>query len=90
MFIGISKPLAKIGGLHLGVGFRITKKNAAYMLTFLSLYYIFKFMLYVIVLCLWLAYAVYYGLFWCIKKLVIFVVECVRERIRARNREKQQ
>ena len=65
MFISFSKTLAKVGGFRLGV--RMTKKNAAYMWMILFLVSMLKLTWYMLVLTLWLMYAMCYGIYWCIK-----------------------
>lgn len=72
MFISLGKMLGK-SKIRLGVGMRLTKKNAIYMWLILLFYYIFLMMWYVCVLCFWMVYAVCYGIYalikWIIKKI---------------------
>lgn len=70
MFVSLSKTLAKFGGFRLGLGLRLNKSNAAWMLFVLMFVYIFQAMWYMMILCGWLVYAVCYGVYWCIKKLI--------------------
>lgn len=70
MFIGLSKTFAKFGMFRIGAGMRLTKKNAAWMLVILMFVWMFQLCWYMMVLCFWLIYAVCYGIYWCIKKLV--------------------
>lgn len=70
MFVSLSKTLAKFGGFRLGLGLRLNKNNAAWMLFVLMFVYIFQAMWYMMILCGWLVYAVCYGVYWCIKKLI--------------------
>lgn len=70
MFVSLSKTLARFGGLRLGLGLRLNKSNAAWMLFVLMFVYIFQAMWYMMILCGWLVYAVCYGAYWCIKKLI--------------------
>ena len=70
MFVSLSKTLARFGGLRLGLGLRLNKNNAAWMLFVLMFVYIFQAMWYMMILCGWLVYAVCYGVYWSIKKLI--------------------
>jgi hypothetical protein len=70
VFVGLSTTFAKFGKFRLGAAFRITKKNAAYMCIILMFVWMFQLMWYMILLSFWMVYAVFYGLYWCIKKLV--------------------
>lgn len=70
MFIGLSRAMEKYGKFRLGVGMRLTKKNAAYMAFFLMFMWMFQLLWYMMVLCFWMFYAVCYGMYWCIKKLI--------------------
>ena len=67
MFMSLSKTLAKFGGFRLGLGIRITKKNAPVMLFVWLFVCIFQMMWYTLVLCFWMVYAVMYGLWKCVK-----------------------
>jgi len=69
MFIGFSKTIARFGGFRLGVGTRVSKKNAAWMCLIIMFVAIFKLMWYVLLLCGWLMYAMFYGMYWCVKKI---------------------
>ncbi len=69
MFISLSKTVARFGGVRIGVGTRITKKNAAGAAFFLLIMWFFQLMWYMIVLSFWLMYAVFYGTFWILKKM---------------------
>lgn len=60
MFVSLSKTLTKFGGIRLGI--RITKKNAWWMWIAIIYVQLFKLMWYMLVMCLWIIYAVYYGL----------------------------
>lgn len=70
MFIGLSKTFAKFGKFRIGAGLRITKSNALWMSIVLLFVWMFQLCWYMMVLCFWLMYAVCYGIYWCIKKLV--------------------
>ena len=70
MFLSLSKTFAKFGGFRLGAGFRITKKNAAYMLIVMLIVWMFQLMWYMLLLMFWMVYAICYGIYWCIKKLL--------------------
>ncbi len=69
MFLSLSKTIAKIGGFRLGLGIRITKKNAAIMSFVLFFVLMFQLMWYMMVVCFWLMYAMFYGIYWCIRKV---------------------
>lgn len=70
MFISFSKTMAKFGGMRLGFGLRITKTNFIWMAFILMFVYLFQAMWYMLVLMGWLVYAVCYGIYWCIKKIL--------------------
>ena len=42
MFLSFSKTIAKFGGFRIGIGTRVSKKNAGYALMFLFFYYLYK------------------------------------------------
>lgn len=70
MFISFSKTVAKFGGFRLSVGTRVSKSNfwwAALIVMFVA---IFKLTWYMMLLCGWMMYAMCYGIYWCIKKIV--------------------
>lgn len=67
MFLSLSKTFAKVGGFRLGLGVRMTKKNAAFLWLILLFVWMFKLMWYMLVLSFWLMYAMCYGIFWCIR-----------------------
>ena len=69
MFVSFSKTMAKFGKVRIGVGLRVTKKNAAWMSFLLLFVLIFEMMWYLMVLCFWVIYAVCYGMYWCIRQL---------------------
>lgn len=64
MFISLSKTLARFGGIRLGVGMRMSKKNAPYLVVFAILMLLFKMMWYMMIFSFWLLYAVIYGVVW--------------------------
>lgn len=68
MHISLSKAMKMCGG-RLGLGIRITKKNAAYMWVVLLIVVMVQLTIYMMIPCLWLIYAMMYGLVWCIVKL---------------------
>lgn len=70
MFIGLSKTFAKFGKFRIGAGLRITKSNVLWMSIIVMFVSLFQLCWYMMVLCFWLMYAVCYGIYWCIKKLV--------------------
>jgi len=73
MFISFSKTIARFGGFRLGVGMRVNKKNAIWMSFLVMFIAMFKAMWYMLLLCGWLTYAVCYGMYWCIKKIITSV-----------------
>lgn len=70
MFISLSKTIGKVGGFRIGIGKRITSKNAWWMCLILCFVATFQLMWYMMVLCFWLMYAMFYGMWWCCKKIV--------------------
>lgn len=76
MFVSLSKTLARFGGFRLGLGVRMKKSNAPWMLLIYLFVLIFQAMWYALVICFWLMYAACYGLYWCIKK----AVEAIKQR----------
>lgn len=80
MFISLSRAFGKFGKFRLGFGLRITKSNAIWMLFIVFFVWIFQLMWYSMLLCFWLTYAFCYGIFWCIKKLVIALRNLIRRR----------
>lgn len=68
MHLSLSKVM-KLCGCRLGLGIRITKKNAAYMWIILLMVVMFQLMWSMMILCFWLIYAVMYGIIWCIGKI---------------------
>lgn len=69
MFISLSKTIGKVGGFRIGIGKRITSKNAWWMCLIICFVAMFQLMWYMMVLCFWLMYAMFYGMWWCCKKL---------------------
>ena len=70
MFISFSKTIARFGGFRLGVGMRLSKKNAIWMSLIVLFVAMFQLMWYMLILCGWMMYAVCYGIYWCIKKTI--------------------
>ena len=70
MFLSLSKTLAKFGGVRLGLGLRMNKRNSIFVLFVMMFVWLFQLTWYMLVLCFWLMYAVCYGFYWCIKKIV--------------------
>lgn len=64
MFISLSKTLAKFGGVRIGFGMRMSKKNAPYIAIFAIMMFLFKMMWYLMVVTFWLMYAMIYGVVW--------------------------
>ena len=69
MFIGFSKTVARFGGFRIGLGMRMSKKNAVWMYFLIMFVALFKLMWYMMLLVGWLIYAMCYGTYWCIKKI---------------------
>ncbi len=69
MFISLSKMLGKTK-FRIGAGLRITKNNVVWMSFVLLFIAVFQMMWYMCVLCFWVMYAICYGIYWLIKKLV--------------------
>ena len=69
MFISLSR---EFGKFRLGAGLRVTKKNAAYMIFVLMIYWMLLLCFYMVVFCFWLMYAVCYGLEKIIESLLKF------------------
>ena len=70
MFISFSKTIARFGGFRLGIGMRLNKKNAIWMSLIVLFVAMFQLMWYMLILCGWMMYAVCYGIYWCIKKII--------------------
>ena len=68
MFISLGSFLGR-SKQRLGLGIRITKKNVWWMLLFAMFYGIFMMAWYMILICAWLVYAVFYGLYALIRSL---------------------
>lgn len=71
MFLTLSKTFAKFGNFRLGLGIILTKSNVIWMLFVLLFVYIFQLCWYMIIFCFWLMYAACYGMYWCIKQLLV-------------------
>ena len=50
MFLSLSKTLARFGGFRLGLGLRLTKKNAIWMLFLVMFVYLLQAMWYMMIL----------------------------------------
>ena len=70
MFIGLSKTLARFGGFRLGVGMRLTKNNIIWMSFIVMFVYLLKATWYMMIICFWIVYALYYGMFHCCRELL--------------------
>lgn len=73
MFVGLSKTLSKFGGFRLGIGMRITKNNMIWMSLLIMVVQLFKAVWYLMIIAFWIMYAMFYGLYWCIKKSIPFL-----------------
>ena len=70
MFISLSKTIERFGGFRVGFRMRLNKKNAIWFSLIIMFIGIFKLMWYMMILCGWMMYAICFGLYWCIKKLI--------------------
>lgn len=70
MFLSLSKTLARFGGVRLGLGIRMNKRNSFLLLFIMMFVCLFKVCWYLMVVCFWLTYAVCYGGYLCVKKVV--------------------
>lgn len=85
MFISLSSAIARFGGMRIGAGFRITRKNAWFGYLILMFIYMFQLMWYTMILAGWLLYLIYYGMFIGIRKFVYWI----RARRASRQNEEQ-
>ena len=69
MFMSFSKTIAKVGGFRFGIRMRRTKSNSLWFFLALSVIYTCQFMWYSMVVCLWVMYAMAYGVLKGIGKL---------------------
>ena len=69
MFISLSKTLARFGGVRIGIGTRLSKKNAPGAIAFLFVMWFFQLMWYMLILSFWIMYAVLYGCVWLYSKM---------------------
>ena len=70
MFISLSKTIARFGGFRLGIGMRLNKKNVIWLSLIVMFVAMFRLIWYMLLLCGWMVYAVCYGIYWCIKKII--------------------
>lgn len=70
MFFSLSKTITKFGGFRIGIGTRFSKKNAPFFLIILLFYAVFILMWYMMIFCGWVIYAVCYGIYWMIKRII--------------------
>ncbi len=73
MFFSLSKTITKFGGFRIGIGTRMNKKNAPLFLIGLFFYAAFMLMWYMLLCCGWLMYAMCYGIYWIIKKIIVLI-----------------
>lgn len=83
MFMTLSKTLGKVGGIRIGIGTRITSKNAWWACLIVFFISMFQLVWYMMVLSFWLMYATFYGFFWCCKKLFQVTVGIIKSCISA-------
>ena len=79
MFIGLSKTIGKVGGFRIGIGQRITSKNAWWLIFAMVMYGMIKLAMYMVIASFWMIYAVFYGMWWCIKKLVFGIAKLFKK-----------
>ena len=70
MFVGFSKTIARVGGFRLGVGIRMNKNNAVWVMFLLMFVVMFQMVWYMLLLCGWMIYAIIYAMCYGIKKIV--------------------
>lgn len=69
MFISLSKTLARFGGIRLGVGMRMSKKNAPAFIVGIVVYYTGLFTWYILLFGFWMIYVILYGIVLAWKKM---------------------
>lgn len=69
MFIGLGKMLGKFK-IRIGVGLRVTKNNIYWMLFIVMVVSMFRLMWYLLLLCFWAIYVMFYGFYVLIKWIV--------------------
>ena len=69
MYISLSKTLARFGGIRLGVGMRMSKKNAPAFIVGLLTYCFGMFIWYIMLFCFWMIYVMIYGTVLVLKKM---------------------
>lgn len=79
MFISLSKVFTKIGGLRFGLGIRITKSNFIWMSLLTCMVCMLQATAYMMVITFWLVYAMFYGYFWCTKKLILCIIKLFKK-----------
>ena len=67
MFISFSKTIGKVGGFRIGIGKRVTSKNAWWMSLVICFVAMFQMIWYMCLLSLWMMYAACYCMFWICK-----------------------
>lgn len=70
MFLSLSKTLKKFGGVRLGLGLRMNKKNSIWVAFVAMFVCLFQICWYLLVVCFWLMCAICYGGWLCVKKTV--------------------
>ena len=79
MFVGFSQRLRRMGGLRIGAGLRLTRRNVLWMIWALFFVAIIWLMWKMIVLSGWLAYFMLYGLYLCYKYMFLGAGWCVKK-----------
>ena len=69
MFMSFSKTIAKVGGFRFGIRMRLTKSNALWYFLVLATVYTCQLVWYSMIVCLWVMYAIAYGIFQGIRKV---------------------
>ena len=70
MFISLSKTIGKVGGFRIGIGKRVTAKNAWWLCLIICFVAVLQLTWYMCILAFWLMYAMFYGIWWCCKKII--------------------
>lgn len=80
MFVSLLKSIGKFDGFRLGIGKRITAKNAWWLLLVLFFVLIFQLTYYMLLASFWVMYAMCYGIYWCFKTFIQWIIKLVRSR----------
>lgn len=84
MFLTFDKTVAKFGGVRVGVGIQLTKKDMRRLSFLMMVISICKLMWTVAIACGWAIYALFYGVYWVVKWAVKQII-CLCKRKASRN-----